>query len=67
MFQVALVLFLGGYTLAEVAAFRFESFATLQPLFLYHRWLQTVTGYQFVVAGTNSFGGNKLAADMEKL
>jgi len=50
--KVALVLFLGGYTLAEVAAFR---------------WLQTVTGYQFVVAGTNSFGGNKLAADMEKL
>ena len=39
----------------------------LPPLFLYHRWLQTVTGYQFVVAGTNSFGGNKLAADMEKL
>ena len=65
MFQVALVLFLGGYTLAEVAAF--ESVATLHPLFLYHRWLQTVTGYQFVVAGTNSFGGNKLAADMEKL
>ena len=31
------------------------------------RLLQTVTGYQFVVAGTNSFGGNKLAADMEKL
>lgn len=50
--KVALILFLGGYTLAEVAAFR---------------WLQTVTGYQFVVAGTNSFGGNKLAADMEKL
>jgi len=50
--KVVLVLFLGGYTLAEVAAFR---------------WLQTVTGYQFVVAGTNSLGGNKLAADMEKL
>jgi hypothetical protein len=50
--KVALVLFLGGYTLAEVAAFR---------------WLQTVTGYQFVVAGTNSFGGDKLAADREKL
>ena len=50
--KVVLVLFLGGYTLAEVAAFR---------------WLQTVTGYQFVVAGTNSFGGNKLAEDMQKL
>lgn len=50
--KVALVLFLGGYTLAEVAAFR---------------WLQTVTGFQFVIAGTNSFGGNKLASDMEKL
>ena len=38
MFQVALVLFLGGYTLAEVAAFRycaacqFESIATLHSV-----------------------------------
>ena len=69
MFQGALVLFLGGYTLAEVAAFRFCSacFQSWQPCILCHRWLQTVTGYQFVVAGTNSFGGNKLAADIKKL
>ena len=50
--KVALILFVGGYTLAEVAAFR---------------WLQTVTGYQFVLAGTETCSGNKLCTDMEKL
>jgi len=50
--KVALILFIGGYTLAEVAAFR---------------WLQTVTGYQFVVAGTNSCSGNRLVSEAEKL
>jgi len=50
--KVALIVFIGGYTLAEVAAFR---------------WLQTVTGYQFVIAGTEGFGGNKLCTDMEKM
>ena len=50
--QVALVLFVGGYTMAEVAAFR---------------WLQTVTGHQFVIAGTGQCSGNKIIGDMEKL
>jgi len=50
--KVALILFVGGYTLAEVAAFR---------------WLQTVTGYQFVVAGTNISSGSRLVSDAEKL
>ena len=50
--QVVLVLFVGGFTMAEVAAFR---------------WLQTVTGHQFVIAGTSLASGNKILADMEKL
>jgi len=50
--KVAIILFIGGYTLAEVAAFR---------------WLQTVTGYQFILAGTEGISGNKLCTDMEKL
>jgi len=50
--KVALVLFVGGYTMAEVAAFR---------------WLQTLTGHQFVIAGTGQCSGNKIISDMEKL
>jgi len=50
--KVALVLFVGGFTVAEVAAFR---------------WLQTVTGYQFIIAGTGLCSGNKLITDLEKL
>jgi len=50
--KVAIILFIGGYTLAEVAAFR---------------WLQTVTGYQFVLAGTEGCSGNRLCSEMEKL
>ena len=50
--QVVLVLFVGGFTMAEVAAFR---------------WLQPVTGHQFVIAGTSLASGNKILADMEKL
>ena len=50
--QVAMVLFVGGFTIAEVAAFR---------------WLQTVTGYQFIIAGTGLCSGNKLITDLEKL
>jgi len=50
--KVAMILFVGGYTMAEVAAFR---------------WLQTVTGYQFVIAGTSLCSGNKIISDMEKL
>ena len=46
------MLFVGGFTMAEVAAFR---------------WLQTVTGHQFVIAGTSLASGNKILADMEKL
>lgn len=52
VFQVTLVLFVGGYTMAEVAALR---------------WLQTVTGHQIMVAGTGLTGGNKIISDMEKL
>lgn len=52
LLQVVLVLFVGGFTMAEVAAFR---------------WLQTVTGHQFVIAGTSLASGNKILADMEKL
>ena len=47
-----MVLFVGGYTIAEVAAFR---------------WLQTMTGYQFIIAGTGHCSGNKLISDLEKL
>ena len=47
-----MVLFVGGFTIAEVAAFR---------------WLQTVTGYQFIIAGTGLCSGNKLITDLEKL
>ena len=47
-----MILFVGGYTMAEVAAFR---------------WLQTVTGHQFVIAGTSLCSGNKIISDMEKL
>jgi len=50
--KTTLILFLGGYTLAEVAAFR---------------WLQTVTGHQFILAGTNNINGNTLVADVERL
>jgi len=50
--KAALVVFVGGYTMAEVAAFRL---------------LQTVTGYQFIIAGTNNFNGNKFVSDVEKL
>jgi len=50
--KVAIILFLGGYTLAEVAAFR---------------WLQTVTGYQFILAGTEGISGNRMCSDMERL
>ena len=52
VFQVTLVLFVGGYTMAEVAALR---------------WLQTVTGHQIMVAGTGLTGGNKIIQDMERL
>ena len=52
VFQVTLVLFVGGYTMAEVAALR---------------WLQTVTGHQIMMAGTGLTGGNKIISDMEKL
>ena len=38
--------------MAEVAAFR---------------WLQTLTGHQFVIAGTSLCSGNKLISDLEKL
>ena len=47
-----MVLFIGGYTMAELAAFR---------------WLQTLTGYQFIIAGTSLCSGNKLITDLEKL
>ena len=50
--KVVLVLFLGGYTMAEVAAFR---------------WLQTVTGHQFLIAGTNIISGNRVVSEAEKL
>merc|ERR1711913_205060 len=50
--KVALVVFVGGYTMAEVAAFRL---------------LQTVTGHQFIIAGTSNFNGDRLVADVEKL
>jgi len=50
--KVVLVMFLGGYTMAEVAAFR---------------WLQTVTGHQFIIAGTCGVNGNTVITDSEKL
>jgi len=50
--KVGLVLFIGGYTMAEVAALR---------------WLQTITGWQFVVAGTSNISANSIFNQCEKL
>jgi len=50
--KVGLILFLGGYTLAEVAAFRL---------------LQTITGWQFIVAGTGNISAGSIISQAEKL
>jgi len=50
--KVGLVLFVGGYTMAEVAALR---------------WLQTVTGWNFIVAGTSNISANQIMNLCEKL
>ena len=47
--KVVLIYFIGGYTLSEVAAFRH---------------LQTILGYQFIIAGTSSISGKSIMEDI---
>ncbi|XP_023328568.1 vacuolar protein sorting-associated protein 33B isoform X2 [Eurytemora carolleeae] len=50
--KLGLVLFVGGYTMAEVAAFR---------------WLQAATGWELIIAGTGNISANHIISQCEKL